>query len=260
MPPAWLLFVLACSLVQARNFNITYFSVPDVVPPGQLEVEIECRYDANFTILSWFKGPNEFFRYKPGTTPSTHSFSVKGVGTIDVETCGPTACVLKLGALTEDASGLYRCDIERNIAPHMFETRSANMIVHGAVRRKPLVEGLAKEFGEDDLMQAYCRATPGVDIRWYLNGRELEKFRNTPAFRMKSSRLLFSGLPPTVTIQCAELRDEKLSGSKGAVAYWKESYRTTLGENLRLPNASVAFVNNLKFMYILYISLFAILF
>lgn len=196
--------------------------MPEIVSPGQETVEIECRYDANFTLLNWFKGPNEFFRYKPGPAPSTRSFPILGVGRVELVACGPTACRLKLGALTEEATGLYRCDIERDVAPYRFATRTAYMEVHGHEHRKPLLEGLAEEFGEDDEMQAYCRAAPDTEIRWYLNGRELEEMRGSTTLKRKSSRLIFSGIPPVVTVQCAEFKFGKLYGSNEEKAKWKD--------------------------------------
>ncbi|XP_041976397.1 uncharacterized protein LOC121731116 [Aricia agestis] len=215
-----LLNVLA--IATARPFNITHLIVPEVVPPGQQEVEIECRYDANFTLLNWFKGPNEFFRYKPGVAPSTRSFPIIGVGRVEMIACGPTACRLKLGALTEEATGLYRCDIERDVPPYKFETRTAYMEVHGHEHRRPLLEGLAQEFGEGDEMKAYCRGAPDSEIRWYINGREIEETRGSAAFKRTSSRLLFLGLPPMVTVQCAEYKFGKLSGSNQMKAVWKD--------------------------------------
>ncbi|KAI5631037.1 hypothetical protein NE865_16252 [Phthorimaea operculella] len=204
-----------------RPFNITELIVPKTVPPDQSEVEIECRYDANFTLLNWFKGPNEFFRYRPGTAPSTRTFPILGVGKIEMVACGPTACRLRLGALTEDASGLYRCDIERDTPPYKFEARSAQMHVHGHQTRRPVIEGLADEFGEEEEMHAYCRGAPESEIRWYINSREVEEMRGSPTFTKNASRLFFMGIPPTITVQCAELRFGKLSGSKEAKAYWK---------------------------------------
>lgn len=217
-----ILLLLACVTVHARPFNITHLIVPEVVPPGQETVEIECRYDANFTLLNWFKGPNEFFRYKPGPAPSTRSFPVLGVGRVELVACGPTACRLKLGALTEEATGLYRCDIERDVAPYRFATRTAYMEVHGHEHRKPLLEGLAEEYGEDEEMQAHCRVEPDTEIRWYLNGRELEEMRGSTKLRRKSSRLIFSGIPPVVTVQCAEFKFGKLYGSNEEKAKWKD--------------------------------------
>lgn len=217
-----ILFLLALQAVQARPFNITHFIVPEIVPPGQHEVELECKYDANFTILNWFKGHNEFFRYKPGAAPSTRSFPILGVGQIELITCGPTACRLRLGALTEEASGLYRCDIEHETPPYKYETRKAYMQVHGHIHRKPLLEGLAEQYGEGDDMQAYCRGAPDAELRWYINGREIEEMRGSATLKQKSSRLLFLGVPPMVTVQCAEFRHGKLTGSKDAKARWNE--------------------------------------
>lgn len=193
-----------------------------MVPPGQAEVEIECRYDANFTLLNWFKGPNEFFRYRPGTAPSTRSFPILGVGRVELVACGPTACRLKLGALTEEATGLYRCDIERDVPPYKFETRTAYMEVHGHEHRRPLLEGLAEEYGDEETIRAYCRGAPDAEIRWYINGREAEEMRGSESFRRQSSRLIFQGVPPMVTVQCAEFRYGKLSGSKEMKAKWKD--------------------------------------
>ncbi|XP_049866448.1 uncharacterized protein LOC126367086 [Pectinophora gossypiella] len=220
--PVLLLLVLACATgTFARPFNITHLIVPEVVPPNQDEVEIECRYDANFTLLNWFKGPNEFFRYRPGTAPSTRSFPILGVGKVEMLACGPTACRLKLGSLTEDATGLYRCDIERDVPPYKFEARSAYMQVHGHQARRPLLEGLAEEFEDEEEMQAYCRGAPDSELRWYINGREVEEMRGSPSLKRKASRWIFLGIPPVVTVQCAEFRYGKLSGSKEAKARWK---------------------------------------
>ncbi|XP_063621768.1 uncharacterized protein LOC134793992 [Cydia splendana] len=217
------LAMLTIAAAEAQPFNITHFIVPHDVPPGQDEVIIECRYDANFTMLSWFKGPTEFFRYKPGKTPSTMSFPILGVGKVDLVSCGPTACSLKLGALTEDASGLYRCDIERSSPPYLFETRSSYMEVHGHKHKRPLMEGLAEEFGEGDEILAYCRGARDSEFRWYINGREVEEMKGSQTLRKTSSRLIFSGVPPTVTVQCAEFRHGKLLGSKEVKARWRKS-------------------------------------
>ncbi|VVD01080.1 uncharacterized protein LOC126973013 [Leptidea sinapis] len=214
--------LLMAGLVSARQFNITDFIIPQVVPPGQEEIEIECRYDANFTLLSWFKGPIEFFRYKPGAAPSTRSFPILGVGRIELIACGPTACRLKLGALTEEATGLYRCDIERDVPPYQFESRTGLLEVHGHKHRRPSLEGLADVFGEEDDMKAYCRGAQDAEIRWYINGREVDDARGSPTLKRKSSRLIFVGIPPTVTVQCAEYRYGKLSGSNQEKARWKE--------------------------------------
>lgn len=216
------LVFIATIFVEVRPFNITHLIVPEIVPPGLEEVEIECRYDANFTLLNWFKGSNEFFRYKPGSAPSTRSFPILGVGKVELVACGPTACRLKLGALTEDATGLYRCDIERDAPPYKFATRKAYMEVHGHVHRKPILEGLAGEFGEGDVMKAYCRGAPDTELRWYINGKELEEFRGATVLKKKSSRLLYLGIPPMVTVQCAEYKFGKLFGSNQERARWKD--------------------------------------
>lgn len=218
-----LLCACACaSSAAARSFNITSLVIPPVVPSDQSEVEIECRYDANFTLLNWFKGPNEFFRYKPGSAPSTRSFPILGIGRVELITCGPVACRLRLGGLTEEASGLYRCDIERDVPPYQFASQKAFMVVDGHEHRRPLLEGLEKEFGEGDEMKAYCRGAPDSELRWYVNGREEEEMRGSANFRRNSSRLIFQGIPPTVTVQCAEFRFGRLSGSKEVKANWKE--------------------------------------
>ncbi|CAH2075600.1 unnamed protein product, partial [Iphiclides podalirius] len=217
-----LALLLLATGAASRPFNITHLAVPQVVPPGQAEVEIECQYDANFTLLNWFKGPNEFFRYRPGAAPSTRSFPILGVGRVELVACGPTACRLKLGALTEEATGLYRCDIERDVPPYKFETRTAYMEVHGHEHRRPLLEGLAEEYTEDESIQAYCRGAPDAEIRWYINGREVEEMRGSATLKRQSSRLIFQGVPPMVTVQCAEFRYGKLSGSKETKARWKD--------------------------------------
>ncbi|XP_026330605.1 uncharacterized protein LOC113238098 [Hyposmocoma kahamanoa] len=216
------IFLFILSVEGARPFNITQLIVPQVVPSNQDEVEIECRYDANFTILNWFKGPNEFFRYKPGAAPSTRSFPILGVGRVEMLACGPTVCRLRLGSLTEEATGLYRCDIERDIPPYEFKTLSAYMQVHGHEHRRPLLEGLAEEYGDGDEIQAYCRGAPDSEIRWYINGYEMEDMRGSLKLKRKSSRFIFLGIPPMVTVQCAEFRFGKLSGSKEAKARWKD--------------------------------------
>lgn len=216
------LILLTSVTIKARAFNITHLIIPEVVPPGLEEVVVECRYDANFTLLSWFRGPTEFFRYKPGAAPSTRSFPILGVGKIELIACGPTACRLKLGGLTEEASGLYRCDIERDIPPHLFETRAKHMEVHGHEHRRPLLQGLAPEYGEGDEMQAYCRGASDAELRWYINGREIEELRGSAVFKRTSSRLIYGGVPPTVTVQCAEFRLGRLLGSNHEKARWKD--------------------------------------
>lgn len=216
------LLLLTSIVVEARTFNITHLIVPEVVSPGQEEVEIECRYDANFTVLNWFKEPNEFFRYRPGRAPSTRSFPILGIGRIEIIACGPTACRLKLGSLTEEATGLYRCDIERDLVPYKFATRKAYMEVHGHEHRKPLLEGLGEEFGEGDDMRALCRGEQNTEIRWYINGHEVQEMRGSSTFKRKSSRLIFLGIPPMVTVQCAEYKFGKLYGSNQEKARWKD--------------------------------------
>ncbi|KAM3961562.1 uncharacterized protein ACR2FA_004279 [Aphomia sociella] len=224
------LLALTLSGARARPFNITYLFVPEVVPPGQAEVEIECRYDANFTVLNWFKGLNEFFRYKPGAAPSTRSFPIVGIGRVELLNCGPTSCRLKLGALTEDATGFYNCNIERDIPPYKFDTRSAYMQVHGHEHRRPLLEGLGEYFEEGQEMQAYCRGAPDAEIRWYINGKEEEEMRGASALKRNASRLIFLGIPPMVAVQCAEFRYGKLSGSKEMKAKWKDHRKSLKDE------------------------------
>lgn len=221
-----LLLLLVVTAARAREFNVTYLNVPQEVQPSQAEVEIECRYEGNFTLLNWFKGPNEFFRYKPGAAPSIRSFPILGIGRIEMVECGPITCRLRLGALTEEATGLYRCDIERDVVPYKFATKSAYMIIRGHQHRQPLLEGLASEFGEGDEMRAYCRADHYTEVRWYINAREIKEMRGSRAFTHKSTRLLFSGVPPTVTVQCAEVFNGKLSGSKEAKAHWIDPIQT----------------------------------
>lgn len=243
------LTAIAC-IANARPFNITHLIVPEIVPPGQQEVDIECRYDANFTLLSWFKGPNEFFRYRPGAAPSTRSFPILGVGTVELLACGPTACRLRLGALTEEATGLYRCDIERDVPPYKFETRTAYMAVHGHEHRKPLLEGLAEEYGEEDIIQAYCRGAPGSEIRWYINGGEIEDMRGSATLKRKSTRLIFLGLPPTVIVQCAEFRFGKIYGSKEVKAHWNEVGHIRKNDSKSAKNSSSGSIGHLSLISI----------
>ncbi|KAG6463518.1 uncharacterized protein LOC115452438 [Manduca sexta] len=249
---ALVVLATAGSGTQARPFNITHLIVPDVVPPGQAEVDIECRYDANFTLLSWFKGHNEFFRYKPGAAPSTRSFPVLGIGRIEMVSCGPTACRLRLGGLTEDATGLYRCDIERDVPPYKFETRTARMEIRGHEHRRPLLEGLAEEYGEGDFIQAYCRGEPDAEIRWYVNGKEDEEMRGSAAYKRHATRFYFIGLPPTITMQCAEFIFGKLAGSKESKARWREMAHIRREDHVEHhKNGSNVFRYHLSFMCIL---------
>lgn len=215
------LLVFAVTSARARNFNITDLIIPPIVQTYQDEVEIECRYDANFTLLNWFKGPNEFFRYRPGAAPSTKSFPVLGIGRIELITCGPTECRLRLGGITEEATGLYRCDIERDLPPYKFESRQAHMQVHGHEHRRPLLEGLAEEYGEGDEIKAFCRGEEGSEKRWYINGREVNASRGSFQLVTNSSRLMFEGVAPTITVQCAEFRFGELLGSKERKARWR---------------------------------------
>ncbi|XP_028044158.1 uncharacterized protein LOC114253471 [Bombyx mandarina] len=248
------LLLIAVSAANSRPFNITYLMVPEVVWPGQDEVDIECRYDANFTILNWFKGSTEFFRYKPGAAPSTRSFPILGVGRIQLVACGPTACRLKLGGLSEEASGLYRCDIERDAPPHLFESRKAYMQVHGHEHRKPLLEGLAEEYAEGELIQAYCRAAPDSEIRWYINGHEMEDTRGKATLKKNSSRFDFVGLPPTMTMQCAEFRYGRLLGSKEFSARLKEVAHIKREEREKEKSNGVSLTSsNLRFISALFI-------
>uniref|UniRef100_A0A2A4JS92 Ig-like domain-containing protein n=1 Tax=Heliothis virescens TaxID=7102 RepID=A0A2A4JS92_HELVI len=216
------LILAACAHAHARNFNVTYLDVPERVQPGVLEVVVECRYDGNFTLLSWFKGAHEFFRYRPGAAPSTRSFPILGVGSVEMLMCGPVACQLKLGALTDEATGVYRCDIERDVPPYKFASRSAFMDVSGHEHRKPLIEGLAPEYKEDEMIQAYCKGAPDTELRWYVNGFEMENLRGSPNFKETSSRHLFIGVPPKVTIQCAEFRYGRAYSSSQQQAQWNE--------------------------------------
>ncbi|KAJ8731747.1 hypothetical protein PYW08_014477 [Mythimna loreyi] len=212
----------ACAGVRARVFNITYLDVPEIVMPGQEEVEIECRYDGNFTLLSWFKGSHEFFRYRPGAAPSTRSFPIIGVGSVEMLTCGPVACQLRLGRLTEQATGLYRCDIERDVPPYKFASMTAHMEVRGHDYRKPLLEGLASEYKDGDMIEAYCRGAPDSELRWYVNGEELEEFRGLSHLKKTSSRFLFMGVPLTMLLQCAEFRYGHIYGSVAKKARWND--------------------------------------
>lgn len=220
-----LLLVLAITGASGdhRNFNVTYLRVPKTVPATQDEVELECRYDANFTILNWFKGPNEFFRYRPGAAPSTKSFPILGVGKIEMLACGPRECRLKLGSLTDDATGLYRCDIELDVPPYKFASKTAYMKVLGHEHRKPLVQGLVEEYGEGDDIKAYCRADAQAEIRWYINGREQKDMRGLTTLKKKCSKWFFEGVPPTMTVQCAEFQAGNLLGSKHWKARWRGS-------------------------------------
>lgn len=237
------MLLAACAGVRARVFNVTYLDVPKVVAPGQQEVEVECRYDGNFTLLSWFKGPNEFFRYRPGAAPTTHSYPILGIGRVEMLACGPVACVLKLGSLTDDATGLYRCDIERDVPPYRFASMTAHMEVQGHEHRKPLLEGLADEYKDGDLIQVHCRGVGGPDseLRWYINGEEMKEFRNSTNLKMKSGRYLFIGVPRTTVVQCAEFQYGKIYGSREAKAKWNDigNLRRKVKENEVTNGSSV---------------------
>lgn len=84
-----------------------------------------------------------------------------------------------------------------------------------------MVEGLAEEYSEDDEIQAYCRAEHNSQIRWYVNGKEITELRGSRTFKMNAKRVNSSMSLPTVTVQCAEMVDGKLIGSKDAQAKWK---------------------------------------
>lgn len=253
------LLLLAHVLTAARAFKITNFHVPVYVPADQTSVDIWCSYDANFTILNWFKGPIEFFRYKPTSVPSTRSFPILGVGTIDLISCGPTECRLRLGHLTEEASGLYRCDLELDKPPYKFETRTGYMRVASRQRRKPVVEGLAGEFYDDEEIQAYCRAENNAEIRWYVNGKEIMEQRGNRTLKVDGK--VINSTEPTVTVQCAEYIDGKLIGSKDAQARWKKAIKTltytddSSDQPCAIPNNS-----NFKLSFNIYSHLLCLLF
>ena len=244
------LLVVASAGVRARTFNITYLDVPQIVAPGQQEVEIECRYDANFTLLSWFKGSHEFFRYRPGAAPSTRSYPILGVGTVEMLTCGPVACQLRLGALTQEATGLYRCDIERDVPPYKFATMTAHMEVHGHEHRKPLLEGLADEYKAGDMIQAYCRGAPDSELRWYINGVELEEFRGSTTLKKKSNRYLFMGVPLTILVQCAEFRYGRIYGSQQHKAKWNDMGQLRKKKENEVENGSIVITARLGLLSI----------
>lgn len=220
-----LYLVASATIAWAQTFAITQIIVPEVVPPGQTEVDIECQTYSNFTILNWFKGPFEIFRYKPMTTRKIWSFPISGISTVELISCGPTGCRVRLGGLTEDATGLYRCDIERDLPPYMFDTKTSFMNVHRENDKTPILEGLAEEYGENDMIKAFCRATPETEIRWYINDHEIKEMRGSSTFNRKSARNMFVGLPPRVTVQCAEFRYGKMSGSKEFKPKWHEDKR-----------------------------------
>lgn len=218
-----LLTISLVSCVTARRFDITSLHVPLEITEGHTEVEVECRYDADFTLLNWFKGPTEFLRYKPGDVPSIKTFAVLGVGKIEVLACGLTVCRLRLASLTEEATGLYRCDIERDIPPYRFETRTAHMTVRGVEHRRPSLQGLSDEYGEGDEIQVHCRGAEGSELRWYVNGREVIEMRGSATLQRSSSRLIFMGVPPTVSVQCAEFHNGTLLGSREAKAKFRDT-------------------------------------
>lgn len=221
------MLLVACAGARARNFNITYFFIPHMVAPDQHEVIAECQYDANFTLLSWFKGPNEFFRYRPGAAPSTRSFPIPGVETVEMLLCGPTACKLKLGGLTKEATGLYRCDLERDVPPYKYATMTGYMEVHENPQRKPLLVGLDEEYEEGDMIKACCRASPNSQLRWYINGKELTEFRGSLSIKKMSNQHLYIGVPPTMVVQCVEFKYGRAYGST------QQSVKLTEGHELR---------------------------
>lgn len=218
---AFLLALTTC-VRASSSFNITELIIPDVVPEDQTQVEIECRYDADFTLLNWFKGPIEFLRYEPGHIPSIKTFEILGVGKIEVLTCNMVACRVRLSSITEEASGLYTCDIEQQRSPYKFASRKANMVVKSKDHRRPLLEGMSAEYRQGEQIQAYCRGAKGSNFHWYINGEEIEEIRGSPVLNISSSRLLFKGIPPTVTVQCVEFKYDMLLGSTKFQATWKE--------------------------------------
>lgn len=209
---------------ETNNFKITSITVPNHVSADQKEVDIICEYDANFTIMSWFKGPKEFYRYRPLHVPSTMSFGTDGVGQIEQVVCGQEKCHLRLGALTPEATGLYRCDIERDVPPYKFETRTAYMQVEGHEPRTPLLTGVAPEYAYGDVIHAFCRGERDTELRWYINGKEMFKLRGSPVLQQQSHRSIFFGYEkPSIVIQCAEMKYGKLIGSNEMKAFWKET-------------------------------------
>lgn len=207
----------------ATPFSITQVIVPEYVPPGQTVVDIECLSDSNFTTLIWFKGRQEFFKYIASTTIRMCSNIISGIGTVQPLACGPTTCKIRLGQLTDAATGLYTCEIERDVPTYRFDTRTAAMTVQPQNNKTPILEGLAEEYGEDDTIEAFCRAKPETEIRWYVNDHEIKELRGSSTFNRKSTRNMFVGLPPRVKVQCAEYLYGRIRGSKEIEAKLKEA-------------------------------------
>ncbi|KOB66694.1 Interferon-related developmental regulator 1, partial [Operophtera brumata] len=234
-----LLALIGCARASrhpTRTFNITDFTVPPLVYAGQADVQISCLYEGNFTMLQFFKGTNEIFRFKPSIWPAIRSYPVPGVGSVSTDHCGSSSCHIQLSNLTERATGLYRCDLEHDTPPHLYTTRSANMTVQAAPRRMPFIDGFASEYGEGEDMQAVCRIEPGSMVKWFVNGHILIPLYGLRTFKYKSTRSMFLGEPPVMKLQCLEERGFTTLGSKIVEARWTErcTNRTTDNEESKM--------------------------
>lgn len=206
----------------ARSFNITDFIVPPLVYAGQANVQISCHYSGNFTMLQIFKGTNEIFRFQPSVWPAIRNYPVPGLGSVSTDHCGSSSCHIQLNNLTEQATGLYRCDLEHDTPPYLYTTRSATMTVQATPRRMPFIAGFASEYGEGEDMQAVCRVEPGSMVKWFVNGQIVIPLYGLRTFKYKSTRSNFLGDPPMIKLQCLEETGFTTLGSKIVVALWKE--------------------------------------
>lgn len=236
-----LLALISCagSMRQMRSIIITEFTVPDIVYAGQADdLQIACHYVGNFTMLQIFKGTEEIFRFKPSAWPAIRGFPVAGIGAIGTNHCGSSECHLQLSNVTEQASGLYRCDLEHDSPPYLYTTRSANITVLPTPKRMPFVDGFASTYSEGEEMQAICRSEPGSMVQWYLNGQIIIPMYGLRTFKQKSTKSLFLGDPPMVKLQCMEERGYTTLGSKTVAAYWTNGNKTKSIEASEITKAS----------------------
>lgn len=182
-------------------------------------------------MLQIFKGVDEIFRFKPSVWPAIRSFPTAGIGSISTDHCGSSSCHIQLSNVTEQATGLYRCDLEHDSPPYLYTTRSANMIVQMAPQRLPFIDGFGAEYGEGDDMQAICRIEPGSMVRWFVNGQIVMPLYGLRTFKYKSTRSIFLGEPPLVKVQCVEERGFTTLGSKIVAARWIDASSTNTSTN-----------------------------
>ncbi|XP_064105351.1 uncharacterized protein LOC135214861 [Macrobrachium nipponense] len=158
--------------------HITDIKVPSPLATGEggwLECEWADDGD-NIYALKWYLGLDEFYRWTPAETPPVKTFPVKGNPiTVDLEASRRGR--VRVGQVTLEATGVYRCEVSAEAPSFHTESKVASMTIVDLPDDKPLITGTRPNYQLHEEVRLNCsspHSQPPSTLTFLVNNEQAD--------------------------------------------------------------------------------------